>query len=350
MPASQPHPEAAPQHRFPHHLLRIIPGMVLALAIGTLSLWLAGQPLLARYRIDPLMLAIIIGIASGALLGEHLPKSIEPGVGTAQHRLLNLGILLYGARISLTSIASIGLTGLLLDLFIVVSTLGLGIFLGQRVLGMDRDTSLLLGFGNAICGVAAILALARMIHAEHSKIAAAIAVIILFSTLEIFLDPWLYHHFLSYLGPSGFGTLVGATVPAVGQVLAISGSIGHATTGVAIVVKLGRVIMLAPALLLLGWWLRRQQNHPHQVKVHLPWFAFGFVALSGLISLYPLAPGIHHLVISVDDLLLGGAMAAIGLETRVSKVRALGRRPLLLGILLTSWLFLAGLLGLYWIG
>ncbi len=350
MPVSQPHPEVALQHSIPHHLLRIIPGLALALAIGALSLWLARQPLLVRYRVDPLMLAIVIGIAIGALLGERLPQHIEPGVGIAQHRLLNLGILLYGARISLTAIAGIGLTGLLLDAFIVVSTLGLGIFLGRRVLGLDRDTSLLLGFGNAICGVAAILALARMIHAEHSKIAAAIAVVILLSTLEIFFDPWLYHHFLGYLGPSGFGTLVGATVPAVGQVLAIGDSIGHTTTGVAIVVKLGRVIMLAPALLVLGWWLRRHQDHPHQVRVQLPWFAFGFVALSGLISLYPLTPGIHHLVASGDDLLLGGAMAAIGLETRISKVRALGRRPLLLGILLTGWLFLVGMLGLYWIG
>lgn len=350
MSASPSPPEAALRRSLPHHLLRIIPGLALALAIGALGLWLVGQPLLSKYRVDPLMLAIVIGIALGALMGERLPQRIEPGVGTAQHRLLNLGILLYGARISLTAIAAIGLMGLLLDAFIVASTLGLGIFLGRRVLKLDRETSLLLGFGNAICGVAAILALARMIHAEHSKIAAAIAVVVVFSTLEIFFDPWLYQHVLGQLGPSGFGTLVGATVPAVGQVLAIGDSIGRTTTSVAIVVKLGRVMMLAPALLLLGWWLRRHQEQSHQVRVHLPWFAFGFVALSGLISLHPLTPGLHRLVASTDDLLLSGAMAAIGLETRISKVRALGRRPLLLGVLLTGWLFLVGLLGVYWMG
>jgi uncharacterized integral membrane protein (TIGR00698 family) len=318
-----------------------VPGLALALLIGLAGLGVAALPAFARLQLSALTVAIVLGMLIGNLAGAHLPANLAPGIGYAQRMLLRAGVVLYGLRISFQQIAAIGPGALLLDLIIVASTLGLGVWIGRRWLGLDRDTALLTACGSAICGAAAVLATERVLKPDPGKVAIAVASVVLFGTLNIFLYPQLYPH----LGLSAldFGVYAGATVHEVAQVVAVGNAIGADATDTAVIVKLTRVLLLVPFLFLLGGWQARQGGVRGAISV--PWFALAFVGVCALNSLIALPPALHARLLDLDTLLLATAMGALGLETRFGKLRALGMKPLLLALLLFVWLSVGG----YWL-
>ena len=318
-----------------------IPGLVFALLLGLAGIALATLPALARLQLSALTVAIVLGMLAGNLVGARLPPSFAPGVGYAQRTLLRAGVVLYGLRISFQQIAAIGPGALMLDVAIVVSTLGLGVWIGRRWLGLDRDTALLTACGSAICGAAAVLATERMLKPEPSKVAIAVASVVLFGTLNIFLYPQLYPHL--GLSPATFGVYAGATVHEVAQVVAVGNAVGPAAADTAVIVKLTRVLLLVPFLFLLGGWQARQGGTRGAISV--PWFALAFVGVCAINSLVTLPPLWRERLLDLDTLLLGTAMAALGLETRFARVRALGPKPLWLAFILFGWLSIGG----YWL-
>lgn len=324
-------------------MLRSMPGLLLALGIGLAGLWLAGQPWLERWQVSALTLAIVLGMALGNSFGAHLPARLAPGVIVAQQKLLRLGVILFGLRITFQQIAGVGAEGLLLDGVIVCGTLVLGSVLGQRVFGLDRDTALLTAGGGAICGAAAVLAMERVIKPDPSKVAIAVAAVVLFGTLDIFVYPWLFPH----LGMDAhqFGIFTGGTVHEVAQVVAAASAISPAAADTAVIVKLTRVMLLVPVLLCLSWsGSRRAGATGRKGSMSVQWFALLFVAISAFNSLVALPEGLRHMLLTVDTLALAAAMAALGMETRFAKLRALGPKPLLLATLLWVWLMGAGVL------
>lgn len=316
------------------------PGLLLAALLGTGAWLLSGLPWLAEWRISALTLAIVLGMLLGNLAGRHLPVALNPGMVLAQKRLLRLGIILFGLRISFQDIAAVGLPGLVLDVIIVTGTLLLGSWAGRRLFGMDRHTALLTASGSAICGAAAVLAVERVIRPEPGKVAIAVATVVLFGTLDIFLYPALYP--LLGLGPDAFGLFTGATVHEVAQVVAVGSAIGPETANTAVIVKLTRVMLLVPVLLLLSH--REARAGGAGARMAIPWFALAFVGVSALNSLVTIPPAYKSLLLTLDTLLLATAMAALGVATQFARLRALGTRPLLLALLLFVWLVLAGLL------
>ena len=318
------------------------PGLVFALLIGLAGLGLAALPGFAHLQLSALTVAIVLGMLIGNLAGARLPANLAPGIGYAQRMLLRAGVVLYGLRISFQQIAAIGPGALLLDLIIVASTLGLGLWIGRRWLGLDRDTALLTACGSAICGAAAVLATERVLKADPGKVAIAVASVVLFGTLNIFLYPQLYPH----LGLSAldFGVYAGATVHEVAQVVAVGNAISADATDTAVIVKLTRVLLLVPFLFLLGGWQARQDGGARGA-ISVPWFALAFVGVCALNSVLVLPPALHARLLDLDTLLLATAMGALGLETRFDKLRALGMKPLLLALLLFVWLSVGG----YWL-
>lgn len=333
----------APAHAttIPARALRCAPGLLLALGIGLAGLWLAEQPWLARWQVSALTLAIVLGMALGNAFGTHLPVRLAPGVTVAQQKLLRLGVILFGLRITFQQIAGVGAEGLLLDVVIVCGTLLLGSVLGQRVFGLDRDTALLTAGGGAICGAAAVLAMDRVMRPEPSKVAIAVAAVVLFGTLDIFVYPWLFAH----LGMDArqFGIFTGGTVHEVAQVVAAASAVSPAAADTAVIVKLTRVMLLVPVLLYLSWNAsRRTGDADPKRSMSVPWFALMFVAVSAFNSLVVLPENLKHALLTIDTLALAAAMAALGMETRFAKLRALGPKPLLLATLLWVWLMGAG--------
>ncbi|HET7611190.1 MAG TPA: YeiH family protein [Rhodanobacteraceae bacterium] len=329
-------PAAAPATR----MLRTMPGLVLALAVGLAGLWLADQPWLARWQVSPLTLAIVLGMILGNAFGTHLPAPLAPGVVVAQQKLLRLGVILFGLRITFQQIAHVGPDGLLLDAVIVCGTLLLGSTLGRRVFGLDRDTALLTAGGSAICGAAAVLAMERVVKPEPSKVAIAVATVVLFGTLDIFVYPWLFPHL--GMDVRQFGIFTGGTVHEVAQVVAAASAVGPAAADTAVIVKLTRVMLLVPVLICIGWSRSRRDGAAGAGRMSIPWFALLFVAVAAVNSLVTLPEGLKGVLLTVDTLALAAAMAALGMETRFAKLRALGPKPVLLATLLWVWLIGAG--------
>lgn len=325
-----------------HPLLRHLPGLALALALGVAGLLLAGWAPLQRAQISALTIAIVLGMLVGNGFGAQLPAAFAPGVLTAQQKLLRLGVILYGLRLSFGQIAAIGPAGLAIDGIVVIGTLVLASTLGRRVFGLDRDSALLTGVGSAICGAAAVLALERVLKPDPAKVAIAVATVVLFGTLDIFLYPILYPHL--GMNAAHFGLYTGATVHEIAQVIAVGSAVDPATADSAVVVKLTRVMLLVPVLFFFGWRqakLARAESGA-KTKIALPWFALAFVAVSAINSLVTFPPEIKGPLLTLDTLLLAAAMAALGLETRIAKLRALGPKPLLLAALLWLWLMVGG--------
>ena len=319
-----------------------LPGLLFALLLGLAGLGLAKLPAFAQLQLSALTIAIVLGMLFGNLVGARLPAQITPGIAFSQRTLLRAGVVLYGLRISFQQIAAIGPGALLLDVAIVASTLGLGVWIGRRWLGLDRDTALLTACGSAICGAAAVLATERLLKPEPSKVAIAVASVVLFGTLNIFLYPQLYPHL--GLTPVDFGVYAGATVHEVAQVVAVGNAIGPEATDTAVIVKLTRVLLLVPFLFLLGGWQARQGGGARGA-VSVPWFALAFVGVCALNSLITLPPTLRGWLLDFDTLLLATAMGALGLETRFARLRALGPKPLLLALCLFGWLSIGG----YWL-
>ncbi|HEY0231444.1 MAG TPA: YeiH family protein [Dokdonella sp.] len=317
------------------------PGLLFTLLIGLAGLGLAALPPFQHLQLSALTLAIILGMLLGNLFGNRLPQRLAPGIGFSQRDLLRAGVVLYGLRISFQQIAAVGPGALLLDLTIVSSTMALGVWVGRRWLGLDRDTALLTACGSAICGAAAVLATERLLKPEPSKVAIAVASVVLFGTLNIFLYPEIAARLA--LPANGFGIYAGATVHEVAQVVAIGNAVSPAATDTAVIVKLTRVLLLVPFLFILGGWQARKGGARGAISI--PWFALVFVGVCALNSVITLPPTLRSRLLDLDTLLLAMAMGALGLETRFSRLRALGPKPLVLAFVLFVWLTVGG----YWL-
>ncbi|MBB1089547.1 putative sulfate exporter family transporter [Lysobacter sp. SG-8] len=326
--------------------LPTLPGQLLALGIGLSALALASSTPLARLHLGGLTLAIVLGIVWGQLAGARTGTRFAPGLGIAQRHWLRLGVVLYGLRLDLGDLLGLGAAVLLLDVVMVVGTLSLGLWLGRRWLGLDRETALLTAAGSAICGAAAVLATERTLRAEPHKVAVAVATVVVFGTLNVFLYPLLQAW--TGLEPRLFGIYTGATVHEVAQVVAIGQQVGDGAADTAVVVKLARVLMLVPFLLLLGW-RRAPGEASGGLAAGMPWFALGFLAMTAANTWLPIPGALRDALLVLDTVLLAAAMAALGAGIRLSSLRAAGPRPLLLAAALFAFLSVGGYVLTVWL-
>ena len=324
----------------------VLPGMALVAALAASAWGLAQWDVLRQYGASPLTLAILFG----AVLGNTFPglgrDRFRPGLAFAQRRLLRAGVALYGFNLSVQQIVQVGSTGILVDLAMVVSTLLVGAFIGRRLLGMDRETVLLASAGSAICGAAAVVATVPMLRSEQGavaeKSAVAVATVVLFGTLAMLLYPVIH----AWLGDGvfDFGIYVGSTVHEVAQVVAIGSTIGGDVAGSAVIVKMIRVMLLVPFLVAVGWFVGRRGSGEQSSggALPIPWFAVAFVALAGVNSLHILPAGVVEFLRIGGALLLTMAMASLGIDTNVTRMKQAGWRPVLLGAGLFVHLVLIG--------
>ncbi|XXN65590.1 YeiH family putative sulfate export transporter [Enterobacter ludwigii] len=330
-------------NKTPFHLHHWLPGLLLTAAIAGGAGWLANQPWLAGAGFGALTLAIILGIVLGNTLYPPLADTCDRGVLLAKQRLLRLGIILYGFRITVQQIADVGLSGVLIDVLVLSSTFLLTCFIGIRLLKMDRETVWLIGAGSSICGAAAVLASEPIVKAAPSKVAVAVATVVLFGTVGIVLYPLLWSQ-LPTVSAEHFGIFTGSTLHEVAQVVAAGHAMGAEAENTAVIAKMLRVMMLAPFLLILGSWLKRQRSHraAPQQSVSFPWFALLFIGVALFNSLHLLPDNVVATLNQLANLLLAMAMAALGLTTRFSALRQAGFKPLLLGLMMFGWLILGG--------
>lgn len=308
---------------------------------------LADIPVIQQSGISPLVFALLLGMFAGNLPWARRAEGLAPGLKFATRWLLRGGIVLFGFSITLGQILALGPGVVALDIMIMSTILVLGYQLGTRVFKLDAETALLTSAGSAICGAAAILATETTIRSRPAATSMAVATVVLFGSLAMFVYPALY----SVLGwdQSLYGVYIGATVHEVAQVVAAGDAIGADALANAVIVKLVRVMLLVPFLLIVGrWWLKRdkteQLEHASGRHLTIPWFAFGFVAITIVNSLITLPAMAHDTLVLGGQIALAMAMAALGYETRIDKLRSLGFKPFLLALILFTVLIAEGML------
>jgi len=308
---------------------------------------LTGIPAIQQSGVSPLVFALLLGMLAGNLPWSRKTKGLEQGLKFSTRSLLRGGIVLFGFSITFDQILALGPGVIALDIMVMTTILVLGYQLGTRVLKLDAETALLTSAGSAICGAAAILATEATIRSRPAATSMAVATVVLFGSLAMFIYPALY----SVLGWNEglYGIYIGATVHEVAQVVAAADAVGTDALANAVIVKLVRVMLLVPFLLIVGqWWLKRDNTQQHQQtgvsRLTLPWFAFGFVAMVLVNSMITLPAIAHNSLVLAGQIALAMAMAALGYETRIDKLRSLGFKPFILALVLFVVLITEGLL------
>ncbi len=326
------------------YVRHVIPGLTLSVLIAAAALWAGAQPQLAAAGLSALTLAIIGGMVLGNTVYPRLRLRCDSGVLFAKQHLLRAGIVLYGMRLTFSQIADVGVSGIMIDALTLTSTFTLACLLGPRVFGLDRQTSWLIGAGSSICGAAAVLATEPVVKAEAGKVTVAVATVVIFGTLAIFVYPALWPLLQSLFSPERFGIYIGATVHEVAQVVAAGHAVSPQTENTAVIAKMLRVMMLAPFLLFLA--ARVKQLAPAKkdtpAKITVPWFALLFIAVAIINSFHLLPGALVQSLIALDTLLLAMAMAALGLTTHLSTLHQAGLKPILLALCLFVWLLVGG--------
>jgi len=334
--AAQPVADGGPQpagtEAQPH--TRIWPGLVAA------ALGLAGAILGHRFvpAVGILTWAVALGIAATNL--RLLPAAARPGLGRVTKRLLRIGIVLLGFTVSLQSIAALGPTTIALVAGALVGTLVFTTWLGNRM-KLGRARSLLIGTGFAICGASAIAAMQEAAGADEDDVAVGVAMVTLFGTVAMVLMPLL-------AGPLGLtdvqaGIWIGASIQEVGQVVAAAGTAGASVVAVAVVVKLTRVLLLAPVVATVSVHrrvTRTEGTKPGRRPPVVPLFVVGFLACAVLRTFGWVPDDVLSVISQLQVGALGIALFGMGAAVRLS---TLFRRsgPVLL-VAAVSTLFIAG--------
>jgi len=332
------------------------PFVALVLACGAGGLALAHTPLAGRWGLGALALALLVGLLVAQPLPAPWRRRAQPALVLFKGPVLKTAIVLYGLRIPMDAVAQLGPAVLVLDAVQILVSLLLAGWLGPWLFRMPRNAALLIGAGNGICGAAAVLAAEPVLRGRDRDGAMAVAAVVVFGTLNMLLLPVLFHHWPTLFGdPGNFALFTGATVQEVAQVLVAAQAMSPALVDTALLVKMARVMMLAPALMLLALAARGGNGAGTSTagpRLPVPPFALWFV-LAMVVNGLGLIPGaLRPALTSVDDVLLTLAMAGLGLSTHMSLLREAGWRPLALGALLwATVLMVAGTaLAAGWVG
>lgn len=322
-----------------------IPGLLLIVLFAAIATALSTLPFFQHLSLSPLVVGILIGIVFANTLGHYLPEEWRSGLKFCSKRILRIGIIFFGFRLTLADVAQVGLSAVALDIFIVCSTIGLGLLVGKW-LNMDKETTLLTSSGSAICGAAAVLGAEATLKSEAYKTAVAVSTVVLFGTLSMFLYPVLYRNGFFPLSTHEMGLYTGSTVHEVAHVVGASNAMGKEVAEVAVIVKMIRVILLVPVLLVFSWSARSRSENvaPDQRRLVVPWFALLFLLAIALNTLLSLSPAVTEPIKTVDNFALTMAMTALGCETTIDKFRQAGWRPFVLALVLYLWLVFGGLL------
>ena len=311
-----------------------VPGLALGAAVAAAGFALRWSGLPGVSTLSPLMLAILVGMAVRNTVGR--PEAARPGLAFALRAPLRLGIVLLGLQVTLAEILGIGLAGLALLAFALVSTFLFTVWLGER-LGVAPGLTQLIAAGTGICGASAIVATNTVVRDSDESVAYALATVTLFGTIAMFAYPalggWLP------LSDRGYGLWTGASVHEVAQVVAAGFARGQETGEFSTVAKLARVLMLAPLVLLLGAWMtRRSRGTAGEARPPMPWFVFGFLGMVLLAGTGWIPDALRAQANLATQMLLALALAAVGLETDIRRLVAQGWRPMALGALATLWI------------
>ena len=326
--------------------LHIINGAFFVALFSCSAFYISETKAMLYLSFSPLTVGIILGMIYANTLRRHLPEEWIPGITFCSKKLLRLSIILYGFKLTFQNVEHIGIEAILIDIIVIIGTIVLGMLIG-KLLGIGGELSLLTATGSAICGAAAVLGVEPVLNNKPYKTAVAVSTVVLFGTIAMFLYPVMYRMGFLNLTPSQWGIYTGATVHEVAHVVGAGNAMGGSNiVSTAIIVKMIRVIFLAPVLLAYAVMVSRRHRRNgltvEKKKITIPWFAFGFIAVIIFNSFNLLSSTMVSDINYFDTFLLTMAMTALGMETDFNKFKQAGVKPFLLALILFVWLIFGG--------
>lgn len=324
-----------------------LPGIILCVALGLASYWVSDSLDLAF--MDALVLSLIVGIVLRTVLVNA--KQFDQGTKWSGKLLLEFAVLLTGASVFMPDFVD---SGWQIAVFVVISTFAgmvVAYLVGNRLLGLDPKLTALVGIGNSICGNSAVAALAPVIRANSSQVGAAISFSAILGAIQILLLPTLSTTF----GMSEFhyGLVAGISVYAVAQVMAASSVVGEFAATTATLVKLSRVVLLGPVIVVVGVIFRRAgleqaENAPvrswsSQLRSYVPWFVIGFLVLATFRSFDVITGDVAGNVRDLAKILFAIAMIGVGFGVNVRDLFKSGPRVVATVLAVMCFMIVSGL-------
>lgn len=320
-------------------------GVLLITLFSCAAFYIGDMSFVKELSLSPMIVGIVLGMLYANSLRNNLPETWVPGIKFCSKRVLRIGIILYGFRLTLQNVMEVGLPAICIDAIIVAVTICGGILIG-KMLKMDSNIALLTSVGSGICGAAAVLGAESAIKAKPYQTAVAVSTVVIFGTIAMFLYPALYNNHIVELPAQLMGIFTGSTVHEVAHVVGAGNAMGESVSQPAIIVKMIRVMMLVPVLLIIGFFMMRTAKTAigkgERGKVDVPWFAILFLVVIGFNSLDLLPEGVVNLINTFDTFLLTMAMTALGAETSIDKFKKAGFKPFVLALILFVWLIGGG--------
>ncbi|MFE5322878.1 YeiH family protein [Paenibacillus sp. NPDC056579] len=327
------HTQALPAHSKNKRHLGFSMGIGLTLLIALTAKWLAYIPLLSI--MGQLVIAILIGILWSAAIG--VPDKVAAGAGFSSKKLLRAGIILLGMRLNLMDIVHAGPKIMIMAIVVIAFTLSV-VYGLTRLFKVEQRLGILTACGTAICGAAAVVAIAPQIKAKDDETAIGAATVAILGTLFTLIYTLLFP--VLGLSPLGYGIFSGATLHEIAHVIAASAPGGQAAVDMAVIVKLTRVALLVPVAIIIGIWANRTKaaaqegaNKASWRSIPIPWFIVGFLAVSAIHSLGIIPPAAADSFVTAAYMLIAMAMAGLGLNVDLAAFRRLGMRSFAAGFI-----------------
>ena len=312
--------------------LNLAPGLLVAATVA-----MAAGFLSINYGAPVMLFALLLGIAFNFLAEEG--RCVE-GIQAGSTQVLQIGVALLGARITFTQIAELGLMPVVTVASSVVLTMVFGIGVA-RVMGLPRQFGILTGGSVAICGASAALAISTALPkyegSERDTIFTVVSVVTL-SSVAMIVYPLIAA--AMRLDHTQAGVFLGATIHDVAQVVGAGYSVSAQTGDVATVIKLARVALLVPVILVLLAWFRSRGGDPTVSKLPIPAFLIAFPLLVGVNSAHLIPEPVRVVLVDTSRWCLVIAIAALGMKTSLKALAEVGHRALTLIVAETIFLAL----------
>ena len=311
-------------HKYNRHIY------IALLSIITLCLlcdYIPALRFLSTWVTPPVVL--FIGLVFALLCGQAYPTFNK----NISKKLLQYSVIGLGFGMNLQASLASGKEGMLFTIISVIGTLLIGMFIGCKILKLNRNTSYLISSGTAICGGSAIAAVGPIIKAKDTDMSMALATVFILNAIGLFLFPALGH----WLGLSQqeFGTWAAIAIHDTSSVVGAGAAYGEEALQVATTIKLTRALWIIPLALVTSVIFRSEGK-----KISIPWFILFFI-VAMLINTYLLAdyPKIGKFIAGIARKGLIITMFFIGASLSVDVIKSVGIRPLLQGILL--WIIIS---------
>ncbi|MDG1066481.1 MAG: putative sulfate exporter family transporter [Luminiphilus sp.] len=315
------------------------PGVAVATAVA-----LAASFIAQRYGAPAMLMGLLLGMAFHFL--NETPR-VGPGLELVAVKALRLGVALLGLRLTVADVASLGWTPVLLVVAAVLATLLFGVVL-SRLLGCERQLGVLTGGSVAICGASAAMAISSVLpkgpDTQRQTLFTIIGVTSL-STIAMVLYPIIGD--LLQFNDQEMGIFIGATIHDVAQVVGAGYSVSPAAGDLGTFIKLLRVAMLVPVVLMIGMVFRNRVSaaEDQEKAPAIPLFLIGFIVLFAVNSSGLAPSGLVQPVANMAPVLLLVAIAALGIRTSMQEVMTIGMKPVLL--IVGETLFIASIIVAY---